>query len=498
MRSSGILMPVFSLPSSYGIGCFSKEAYEFVDFLAEAGQTYWQILPLGPTSYGDSPYQSFSTFAGNPYFISPEELIKEGLLTKEECEQADFGSDIDRIDYFTLYTNRFELLMKAYKRSNIAGDEGYRKFTADNAYWLDDYALYMSIKNSLGGVSISEWPEEIRLRKSAAVARYSEKYAESIEFYKFLQYKFMQQWSALKEYANKCGVKIVGDIPIYVSYDSADTWANPELFELDESRRLTAVAGCPPDAFTEDGQLWGNPLYRWGYHEATGYEWWKLRMKKCCELYDVIRIDHFRGFDEFYAIPAGAVNAKKGEWRQGPGMSLFNALKDILSNVQIIAEDLGFITDSVRKLVKDTGFPNMKVLQFAFDENDDNGANEYLPHNYNRNSVVYTGTHDNETVYGWLGSIPAGVSDKVKLYMNCKSDDAKAMTEGIIRLALASVSDICIIPVQDYLMLDNTARINIPSTLGCNWLWRMSKGALKKPLADKIRNMTALYGRIQK
>lgn len=495
MRKSGVLLPIFSLPSKYGIGCFSEEAYQFIDFLASARQTYWQILPIGPTSYGDSPYQSFSTFAGNPYFICLEGLIKEGLLSTGECDEVDFGTDDNYIDYDIMYRNRFSLLKVAYHRADLSKNKAYKQFLQDNAFWLDDYALYMSVKNKFHDVSFDQWDEDIRMRRPEAIAAYESELSDEIGFYKFLQFKFMEQWTKLKEYANSKGIKIIGDIPIYVSYDSSDAWAHPELFELDEEKNLISVAGCPPDGFSADGQLWGNPIYRWDYHESTGFAWWKQRMQKCKELYDVIRIDHFRGFDEFYSIPAGAETAQKGKWKQGPGMKLFDALKETLSGVKIIAEDLGFMTDTVRKLVLDTGFPNMKVLEFAFDERDSGNRNEYLPHNYVHNSVVYTGTHDNETVVGWLGEITKAEYEMVKSYVDYHGDDDAELADKMIRLAHSSVADTCIIPFQDYLHLDNSGRINKPSTLGGNWVWRMNAEDMNADLAEKIGQLTELYGR---
>lgn len=495
MRKSGILLPVFSLPSKYGIGCFSKEAYQFVDFLANAKQTYWQILPLGPTSYGDSPYQSFSTFAGNPYFISLEDLIKEGLLTVKECENSECGMLKNCIDYGILYRNRFELLRLAYRRAKLEKDKKYNTFIKDNSEWIHEYALFMSIKNQFDDVSFSEWDDDIRMRQPEALARYEKELADDIGFYKFLQYKFFEQWTELKKYANSKNIKIIGDIPIYVSGDSSDVWANPALFELDEKKNMTSVAGCPPDGFSADGQLWGNPLYRWEYHESTDFAWWKLRMAKCKELYDVIRIDHFRGFDEYYSIPADQENARNGSWRKGPGMKLFEALSETLEGTQIIAEDLGFITDSVRQLVTDTGFPNMKVLEFAFDERDEGGGGDYLPHNYSKNAVVYTGTHDNETIVGWMDEISKAELQMVKDYVDYQGDDKEILADKIIRLAQGSVADTCIIPLQDYLHLDNEARINKPSTLGNNWVWRMNNEDLSLELAQKIGKQTQIYGR---
>ena len=379
MRKSGILMPISSLPSKYGIGAFSKEAYDFVDLLKETNQSLWQILPLGPTSYGDSPYQSISTFAGNLYFIDLEELIEEGLLTEKECTSCDWGDNEEYIDYGKIYSSRFKILRQAYKRSNLENDTDYIKFCKENEYWLKDYALYIAIKNSNESKSWTNWDEDIRLRKVEAINFYEESLKEDIEFYKYTQYLFFKQWNKLKAYANENGISIVGDIPIYVSLDSADSWSNPELFQLDKDGYPTAVAGCPPDYFSKDGQLWGNPLYNWEYNKESNYEWWIKRIEHAFKLYDVVRIDHFRGFDEYYSIPYGDKDAKKGCWKKGPGIDLFNAIKERLGEVNIIAEDLGTLTDSVHQLLKDTNYPGMKVLQFAFDTD---GDNEYLPHNY--------------------------------------------------------------------------------------------------------------------
>ncbi|MCH5248585.1 MAG: 4-alpha-glucanotransferase [Lachnospiraceae bacterium] len=494
MRKSGVLLPVSSIPSKYGIGTFSRQAYEFVDLLEQAGQTYWQILPLGPTGYGDSPYQSFSTFAGNPYYIDLETLIEEGYLTKKDCDSYDFGDNDEYIDYEKIYFSRFKVLRTAFKNAgsnNLEADKAYRDFVRKNAYWLDDYALYMAVKNSFDGVSFIEWDEDIRLRKKAALEKYKEKYKDEIDFYKFQQFIFTKQWFALKEYANKKKIKIIGDIPIYVAFDSSDTWANPKLFQLNENLEPIGVAGCPPDAFSVTGQLWGNPLYRWEYHKETGYEWWMKRISYCYKLYDVVRIDHFRGFDEYYSIPYGDPTAEFGHWEKGPGYDIFKTMKAELGKKPVIAEDLGFLTDSVLKLVKKTGYPGMKILQFAFDSREES---DYLPHNYTTNSVVYTGTHDNDTVLGWLRTMNRHDRSFAKRYLNINKN--KDIQWEFIRAAMASVSDTCIIPMQDYLGLGAEARINIPSTLGLNWKWRMLPGAFNEELALRIRNMTKLYGRL--
>ena len=499
MRKSGVLLPVFSLPGPYGIGCFSKEAYEFVDFLVRSGQSCWQMLPIGPTSYGDSPYQSFSTAAGNPYFIDLKELIKEGLLKRSECDRSGLKTDDDHIDYGLLYRKRFLLLKKAYERTSVQTRAKVGRFVRKNRDWLPDYALFMALKDAHGGASFMKWEDELRLRRPAAIKAAFKKYADEVAFYEWIQFEFFSQWEKLKKYANRSGISIIGDIPIYVAEDSADVWAHPELFQMDADRRPVAVAGCPPDAFSDDGQLWGNPLYDWKYHKETGYAWWIGRMKNCMRLYDIIRIDHFRGFDEYYSIDAGAKNAKKGKWKKGPGLALFKAVKKELGQTPIIAEDLGFMTDSVRKLVRDTGFPNMKVLEFAFDGRDESyrpdRTNDYLPFNYDKNCVVYTGTHDNETLRGWLDSITKAEYAEVQDYVDCHAKNKGLLAQKLVRAALASSADMCIIPMQDWLGLSNEARINTPSTIGENWKWRMDKNALSREVSAQMKKLTGLYGR---
>ncbi len=491
MRKSGILLPISSIPSRYGIGTFSKQAYEFVDFLEKAGQKCWQILPLGPTGYGDSPYQSFSTFAGNPYYIDLEDLIERGWLTEEECAAYDFGQEDRYVDYEKIYLSRFQALRKAYERSHIKEAEEFQSFKEENAFWLDDYALYMAVKNSFDSVSWIEWDEDIRLRREAAMDAYKEKCAEEVEFYKFQQFLFVTQWLALKGYANKKGIQIIGDIPIYVAFDSADTWANPELFQLDENCLPVGVAGCPPDAFSETGQLWGNPLYRWDYHKETGYEWWMKRIASCYKWYDAVRIDHFRGFDEYYFIPYGDKTAQFGHWEKGPGYDIFKVMKEKIGNKPVIAEDLGYLTPSVLKLVKKTGYPGMKVLQFAFDDSQDS---DYLPHKYPQNAIVYTGTHDNDTTVSWFASLNRRDKAFAKRYLNIRTK--KDIQWEFIRAALASVADTAIIPMQDYLGLGAEARTNTPATLGDNWKWRLQPEELTDGLAGEIRGMAKLYGRV--
>jgi len=490
MRRSGVLMPITSIPSKYGIGAFSKECYDFVDFLEKAGQSLWQILPLGPTGYGDSPYQSFSTFAGNPYFIDLEELIAKGWLTAQECENSDYGNNEHYVDYEKIYYSRFDLLRKAYKASGISKDAEFKAFCEENAFWLTDYALYTAVKRSFDEKSWLLWDEDIKFRKPAAMKKYAEKYAEEMEFVMFQQFFFAKQWFQLKDYANKKGIKIVGDIPIYVALDSADTWSNPQLFQLDEDLVPIAVAGCPPDAFSATGQLWGNPLYKWEHHAQTDYEWWMRRIAQCYKLYDILRIDHFRGFDEYYSIPYGDETAENGHWEQGPGYDIFRVMKEKLGKKEVIAEDLGFLTPSVRKLVKKSGYPGMKVLLFAFDSRE---PSDYLPHNYNQNCVVYTGTHDNDTIEGWMKIANRKDVSYAMKYIGVKQ--RKDFRWALIRTALASTADTAIIPMQDYLGLDNSARMNHPSTLGTNWKWRLTKEDIPEGLAEKMYEMTKLYVR---
>ena len=495
MRTCGVLLPVFSLPSPYGIGCFSKAAYEFVDQLVRAGQTYWQILPLGPTGYGDSPYQSFSAFAGNPYFIDLDTLSAEGLLQKEEYERLDLGVDARDVDYARIYETRFPVLKRAFLRADLENDKEYQSFCREQSQWLSDYSLYMAVKNHFGGKSWEQWDEDIRLRKPEAIEKYQKLCREEIEFYKFLQYEFTKQWKKLKSYANEKGIKIIGDIPIYIALDGSDSWAQPELFQFNEDRRPVKVAGCPPDAFSADGQLWGNPLYDWDYHEKTGYAWWIRRMEQCFELYDVVRVDHFRGFDEYYAIPYGDKTAAGGSWQKGPGMKLCRALQEQFGTVPIIAEDLGYLTDSVMQLVADTGYPGMKVMEFAFDSRE---AGDYMPYNYSHNCVVYTGTHDNQTLAAWYDELTQEDRELAEEYLNLQNQSREEMVWAFIRLTLGSVADTAVIPLQDYLCLGAEARMNQPSTLGKNWRWRMKEGEFTEELADKLAKMAALYGRTNK
>lgn len=495
MRASGILMGISSIPSKYGIGCFSKEAYEFVDQLEQAGQQYWQILPLGPTGYGDSPYQSVSTFAGNPYFINLEDLIEKGLLTRGECESCDWGGSESYVDYEKMYMSRYKLLRKAYERADLSKDEDYADFLKEEQNWLTDYCLFMAIKNDQKGICWIDWPEELKDRHSKAVKEAEKELEEEIDFYRFQQYCFTTQWRKLKAYANEKGISIIGDVPIYVALDSSDAWANPEMLQFDEDYDPKAVAGCPPDAFSATGQLWGNPLYDWKALKKDGYGWWVQRMTHCMELYDVVRIDHFRGFDEYYAIPYGDKTAERGKWEKGPGMDLFHTLDKKIKDLRVIAEDLGFLTESVLEMLKESGYPGMKVLQFAFDGSEDSS---YLPYKYDHNCVVYTGTHDNETTKGWLENLQGHDLKFVREYINCYEQPVNDCVWALIRTALSSVADLAVIPIQDYLCLGNEARMNAPSTFGDNWKWRLTANQISETTLYHMREVTRIYGRLAK
>lgn len=493
MRLAGILMPIFSLPSEYGIGTFGKEAYNFVDFLKKSGQSYWQILPLSPTSFGDSPYQSFSAYAGNPYFIDLDILNEEGYLLKNEYADICWGNG-NLIDYAVLYQKRYAVLKKAFFRFIVSPEKNYNTFKKENSFWLGDYALFMAIKNANDGKSWNEWDDSLRFREKNAIAEAEKLYAEDVEFFKFLQYAFEKQWLGLKKYANENGVKIIGDIPIYVSYDSADVWCNPSQFDLNKELLPKMVAGCPPDEFSEKGQLWGNPLYNWSAmkKEADPYSWWCRRIKSTLKIYDVIRIDHFRGFESYYAIPYGADDATDGKWKKGPGSQFFEYLNGKFEDLPIIAEDLGFMTDEVKKMLTASGYPGMKVLEFAFNDDEDS---EYLPHNCHKNCVVYTGTHDNDTVIGWSKNISKEDLEFAKEYMSVKNDNE--LNWCMIKTAYATAADTVIIPMQDFIGAGSEGRINIPSTLGENWKWRIDKGCLNDWLAEIIYKVTKTYRRLK-
>ncbi len=490
MRTNGILMHITSLPSPYGIGTLGEQAYKFVDFLEKSGQTHWQILPIGPTSYGDSPYQSFSTFAGNPYLIDLDFLNRDGYLQKEEYVNENFGNDDTSIDFDLMYKTRFSVLKIACER--LLAKE-YNKISdfAKKYDFVDEYALFMALKAENNGNEWLLWDKKLLLRDEDAITEAKERLKETIDFYKAIQYLFFKQWYDLKHYANDKGIKIIGDLPIYVALDSVDVWSNPHLFDLDENLTPKKVAGCPPDGFSADGQLWGNPLFSWAEHEKDGYSWWISRVEAQCTMFDTLRIDHFRGFDEYFTIPFGDTTAKHGNWKKGPGIKLFNAIKERIGNKNIIAEDLGFLTPSVEALLKATGYPGMKILLFGFDTRDTGSG--YLPHVYTRNSVAYIGTHDNDTLYGWLENAPKDDVAIAHKYLRLNKDEGYHF--GAMRALWSSVADTTIIQMQDVLGLDNSARMNVPSTLGENWKWRMKDGALTDELASSLLFEMKLYGR---
>ncbi|MDR2901105.1 MAG: 4-alpha-glucanotransferase [Treponema sp.] len=494
-RGAGILLPVFSLPSNYGIGSFGDAAYKWIDFLSRSGQTYWQVLPLHPTSYGDSPYQSVSAFAGNPYFIDLDALCNEGLLTYDECNAQNFGQDSNNIDYHALYQSRDPLLRKAFNRYKklfpASPSSGLELFRHNHAAWIEPYALFMALKVSQGNRSWIEWDDALKRYDEKILLVAKSQLIDEIEYHIFVQYLFFKQWSCVKNYANEKGIKIIGDIPLYVALDSVDVWSRSDLFLLDKQKLPIAVAGCPPDSFSATGQLWGNPLYNWEVSKNEGYTWWLSRLSMMFSLYDVLRIDHFRGLESFYTIPFGEPTAENGTWQKGPGISFINAIKQSLENADIIAEDLGYLTPEVRELVTASGYPSMKVLQFAFDSREES---DYMPYKYGPNSVVYTGTHDNETTRAWFSS--ASPQDAALALSYFGLQDNTDGHWGFIRAALSSVSNRAIIPFQDYLNLGSEARINTPSTLGGNnWRWRMNSAAINPKLEKTIAELTKLYGR---
>lgn len=487
-RASGIIMPVFSLPGKYGIGTFGKEAYDFIDFLSDAGQKYWQVLPMGPTDCGNSPYSSLSVFAGNPNFIDLEQLIEEGAVDRNEVEMTDWGSG--DVDYDKVIPGKKKILKSAYLKAYGSVKEEVSDFAENNISWIYDYALYMALKEHFDGLPWYEWEEDIRLREQEAVEKYRSELKDSINYHIYVQYLFFKQWDKLKKYAEDKDVKFIGDIPIYAAMDSADVWASPENFQLDEKNMPVDVAGVPPDYFSEEGQLWGNPLYDWEAMKNDGYGWWIRRIGAAERLYDVIRIDHFRGLESYWAVPATEKTAVNGEWRKGPGLDFIERIKGWFCGIEIIAEDLGILTDDVRELLKNSGFPGMKVLQFAFDES---GNSDYLPHKYEKNCVCYGGTHDNATIKEWLETGDKKEIEFAREYFGINKKDN--FNFGIIRGGMASVADTFITQMQDYLELGKEARTNIPGIAFGNWKWKMEEGAATKQLAAKILKMTKLYGR---
>lgn len=490
MRESGILMHITSLPGPYGIGTLGKEAFGFVDFLAAAGQRYWQLLPLNPTSFGDSPYQAVSSAAGNPYLIDLDTLASEGLLTRQELESVRWCDREDRVNYGILYRQRYRILRLAYGRFRPGAD--YEAFCQENRDWLPDYCLFMAMKEKNGGAPWTQWPREEKLRCPEVLSQRRRELAEEIGFHSFLQYLFFRQWQALRQYAGERGIQFIGDVPIYVPLDSVDVWREPQLFQLDEEGLPTVVAGCPPDAFTADGQLWGNPIYNWEAMEKEGFSWWLRRLKSAAGMYDVVRLDHFRGLESYWQVPAGEKTARDGTWVQGPGLAMVRALQQGLPSLRFIAEDLGYITPGVQELLAESGYPGMKVLQFAFDSREES---DYLPHLYVPNSVCYTGTHDNPPLAQWLEEASEKDLAMARAYLGLNSEEGCVW--GLLRGGMASVSRLFLAQIQDYLELGKEARMNVPGLLSPeNWSWRAQPGFDSPALAARIRAMTALYGRL--
>ena len=493
-RQSGVLMHISSLPGKYGIGSFGQSAYDFVDFLVRTKQRYWQILPLGTTSYGDSPYQSFSAFAGNTYFIDFDILIEEGLLNEVDVKGADFGDDPRKVDYAKIFDARRPIMEKAVARFLQADDlSDYESFVEQNAAWLEVFAEYMAIKEHFDNLAWTEWPDEaIRRREAASLASYREKLADKLTYHRVTQYLFFKQWLRLKAYANEHHIEIVGDMPIYVAADSADVWAQPHFFKTDAVGKPTCVAGCPPDEFSETGQLWGNPIYDWEAMDKDGYAWWIERLRESFKIYDIVRIDHFRGFESYWEVPADSETSATGKWVKGPDYKLFAAVKEALGDLNIIAEDLGFMTDEVIELRERTGFPGMKILQFAFNPDDESIDSPHLAPN---NSVMYTGTHDNNTVLGWYkDEIDDATRQYMAQYTNRK--EYETVPHAMLRTIFASVSFMAIATMQDLLELDGAARMNYPSTIGGNWTWRMTAEELNPIVEGELYSLTKTYRRM--
>lgn len=489
MRCSGILMHITSLPGPYGVGTMGKEAFAFVDFLEKAGQSCWQILPLNPTGYGDSPYQSCSTFAGNHYLIDLDALVEEGLLKNEELKHIRWCDSDTKVNFGLQYHNRLKVLRLAYSR--FTGGAEFDAFCAQNSSWLPDFALFMALKEKFGGKPWYQWDDDLKFREPNAIWEARQSLKDDIRFFCFVQYLFFRQWDALREYAHSKGIRIIGDVPIYVPYDSVEVWSSPELFQLDEKLDPVKVAGCPPDAFSADGQLWGNPLYNWDAMAADGFSWWIRRLAAAGALYDVVRMDHFRGLEAYWSVPYGDKTARNGEWVKGPGMAFVRAVKEALPKLDMIAEDLGFLTQEVLDLRDGSGYPGMKVLEFAFDSRE---PSNYLPHTYTSNTVVYTGTHDNMTMRQWFETSSPEAVQYARDYMNLS--EREGLVWGVIRTAFSSVSDMCIIQMQDFLDLGGEARMNFPGTLSdSNWTWRAKDDIMTPALAGRILAMTKLYGR---
>ena len=492
IRSAGILMPITSLPSEYGVGTLGKEARKFADFLAAAGQTWWQILPTGPTGFGDSPYQPLSSYAGNPYMIDLEELIEDGLLTKEECDGVRWFKKEDAVDYGALYNNRYKILRLAANRLPQKHPEEYIRFLEQEHHWLKDYAVFMAIKNDRKGEAWQKWPQELRDHNSPKVREEAERLRDDVLFYERIQYFFFKQMKQLKEYVNAKGIKLIGDLPFYMAADSIDVWANPEQFLMDHDNKVQWVAGMPADGGNPDGQKWGNPLFNWNLMRNEGYRWWIARAAYQLRYVDVLRIDHFKGFESYYAVPADAPDARGGHFEKGPGLELFRTLENALGKKEMILEDLGILTDAFKQMVKDSGYPGMRILQYAFDPNDP--GSWYMPFQYIQNSVVYFGTHDNSTLTGWLKNKDNKArADRARTYLGLSAKDDLA--KGLLRAMYASVSDVAIVQTQDLLGLDDTCRTNDPAGKTPNWTWRMKKGALTGELAEELREMMLLYCR---
>lgn len=488
-RGAGILLAVSSLPSPYGIGTLGKSAYDFVDKLTHSDQTYWQVLPVGQTSYGDSPYQCFSAFAGNPYYIDLDMLVEEGLLTVEDILKYDWGQDEEYIDYEKLYNSRYIVLRNAYSKWKNNIPEDYKKFLIKNKYWIEDYSLFMACKDHFKGTSWYQWEDSIKNREDEGIKKYSHHLKDEMDFWKFIQYEFMSQWKKLQVYCRLNGIKIIGDIPIYAALDSCDVWVHPELYQLDEDKMPLGVAGCPPDEFSKYGQLWGNPLYNWSTMEENDFKWWRKRIKASSKLYDIIRIDHFIGMVRYFKIPYGK-EPKDGHYEYGPGIKLIEAIDEERGKSDIIAEDLGVMYEPVQDLLKRAGYPGMKVLMFAFDGRPDN---DHITFNNKKHQVIYTGTHDNDTFKGYIDNVSEKEEIRIINYVSASSKED--IVKQIIKTAYLSVADTCIIPMQDILEKGSESRMNIPSTLGNNWKWRMREEEFDKEKTDFLKELVDLSGR---